>query len=92
MKMTTHQIESLVRRVLGELEKKNLIQFNKTKEAVFQKGQQILLDDFAKETQLDREVLAMVDALEQKQDGPFDRHKMFRILKSKLAEERGVVL
>ncbi len=92
MKMTTHQIDSLVRRVLIELEKKNLVQFNKTKEAVLAKAQQIILSDYEKEEQLEKEVHRMLDDIEKQQGDSFERHKMFRMLKNKIAEERGIVL
>ena len=92
MKMTQAQIDSLVRRVLGGLESKNLITFNKTKEAIFAKGSDVLHGDFAKEAELDKEVMAMIDHMEQEQGDNFDRHKMFLMMKRKIADERGIPL
>lgn len=92
MKITPNQIESLVRKVLGELEKKKLVSFNKSKEAVFHKGKEIILGDFEKEAALEREVMGMLDQIEAQQTDQFERHKMFKMLKKKIADERGIVL
>ena len=92
MKLTHAHIESLVRRVLINLEKKQLIQFNKSKEAVLKKGKEIIDADFAREAKLDEEVMRMLDQIEQNQTDQFERHKMFKMLKKKVAEEKGIVL
>lgn len=92
MKLTQAHIESLVRRVLINLEKKQLIQFNKSKEAVLQKGREIIDADFAKEAKLDEEVMKMLDQIEKDQTDQFERHRMFKMLKKKVAEERGFIL
>ena len=92
MKLTQAHIDSLVRRVLLNLEKKQLVQFNKTKEAILAKGTEIINGDFAKEAQLDEEVMRMVDDIERQQGENFERHRMFKMLKKKVAEERGFVL
>ena len=90
MKLTQVQIDSLVRRVLGELERKKLVTFNKTKEAIFSKGSEIINDDYQKESELDNEIKAMIDHMEQEQGDNFDRHKMFLMMKRKIADERGI--
>ncbi len=92
MKLTSHQIDSLVRRVLLGLEKKKLVTFNKSKEALLARGKQIILDDIAKEAQLDEEVMRMLDDIEKQQTDQFERHRMFKMLKTKIATERGIVL
>ena len=92
MKMTQNHIESLVRRVLLELEKKKLVTFNKSKEAILARGKELLNDDFAKEAELDKEVMRMMDDLERQQGENFERHRMFLMLKKKVAEERGFIL
>lgn len=92
MKITPNQIESLVRRVFSELEKKKLVSFNKSKEAVFNKGKEIIFADFEKEAELEREVMRMLDDIEKNNTDQFERHKMFKMLKKKIADERGIVL
>ena len=91
MKLSPSQAESLVRKIVTGLEKKNLISLTKTKEAALSKARDIVLDDFKKEGQLDAEVEKLMDRMEA-ESGPFQRHKMFGKLKQKLAEEKGVVL
>ena len=78
--------------MLINLEKKQLIQFNKSKEAVLKKGKEIIDADFAREAKLDEEVMRMLDQIEQNQTDQFERHKMFKMLKKKVAEEKGIVL
>jgi hypothetical protein len=92
MKMTTNQIESLVRRTLAELEKKKLVSFNKSKEAVFTRGREIIEEDYQKEAKLEEEVMRMLDDIEKEQTDQFERHRMFKMLKKKIADERGIVL
>jgi len=91
MKLSTSQTESLVRKIISGLEKKNLISLSKGKEAALAKARDIILEDFKKEASLDAEVEKMMDRMEV-ENGPFQRHKMFGKLKQKIAEEKGVVL
>lgn len=90
--MTQVQIDSLVRRVLLELEKKKLVTFNKTKEAILARGAEIILGDYEKEAELDKEIKAMIDHMEQEKGDNFDRHRMFLMMKRKIADERGIPL
>lgn len=90
--MTQNHIESLVRRVLLELEKSNIISFNKSKEAILNRGKEIILKDFDREAELEKEVIKMLDAIEKEQGDQFERHKMFKMLKKKVADERGIIL
>lgn len=92
MKMTQNHIESLVRRVLLELEKMKLVTFNKSKEAILSRGKEIIIGDFDKEAKLEQEVMRMLDDIEKEQGENFERHKMFKMLKKKVAEERGFIL
>jgi len=92
MKMTQNHIESLVRRVLLELEKKKHVVFNKSREAVLNKGKEIINGDFQREGELDNEIRRMLDDIEENQTDQFERHRMFNMLKKKVAEERGFIL
>ncbi len=92
MKMTQNNLESLLRKVLLEMEKKKLVTFNKAKEAVLSRGKEIINSDFDKEAQLEKEVMRMLDDIEKEQGDQFERHRMFLMLKKKVAEERGIVL
>ncbi len=90
--MTQNHIESLVRRVLLELEKKKLVTFNKTKEAVLNRGKEIINADYEREAVLEQEIMRMLDDIEKQQTDQFERHRMFKMLKKKVAEERGIIL
>lgn len=90
--MTQNHIESLVRRVLLELEKNKTISFNKSKEAILSRGKEIIINDFNREAELEKEVMRMLDDIEREQGENFERHRMFKMLKKKVAEERGIIL
>lgn len=74
------------------LEKKNLIQLNVGRDLALKKAQAIIESDFAREAQLDAEVNKRLDELERDQTDQFERHKMFKMLKQKLANEKGIIL
>lgn len=92
MKLTQTHIDSLVRRVLLTLEKKQLVQFNKSKEAVLTKASEIIRGDYAREAEFDKEIMRMLDDIEKQQTDQFERHSMFKMLKRKVAEERGIII
>lgn len=92
MKLTNHQIESMVRRILLGLEKKSLIQFTGGREKALARGQEIIAKDYEKEAELDKEIHRMMDDIERDQTDQFERHRMFKMLKKKVAGERGIVL
>ena len=92
MKLTQNHIDSLVRRVLLGLEQKKLVTFNKSKEAILARGKEIIMKDLDKEAQLEQEVMRMLDDIEKQQTDQFERHRMFKMLKKKVAEERGIIL
>jgi len=92
MKLTSNQIESLVRNVLLGLEKKNLIQFTGGREKALSKGREIIDGDYKREAELDAEIHRMMDDIEKEQTDQFERHRMFKMLKKKVAGERGFVL
>ena len=48
--------------------------------------------NFKKEEQLDQDVKALMDQMEREHEGQFQRHKMFPMLKQKLAKERKFIL
>ena len=48
--------------------------------------------DFKREEQLEQDVQALMDQMEREHEGQFQRHKMFPMLKQKLAKERKIVL
>lgn len=93
MKLSSTQIDRLVRSILKELKEQNAIEtFKVPEEKVFKKAVEVILENIEEERQLERDTHKMLDDLEKKSPGGFERHKMFLMLKKRLAEERKFVL
>ncbi len=92
MKTTAQELSHLVEKVFAAWKKNNVIVFKADEKVVFARALKALQDDLQKEFDLDREVLRMLDDLEQKHSGEFQRSKMRTILKQKLAKEKKVIL
>lgn len=92
MRLNQFQIESLCKKVINGLDEKKLVEFRDGKEKAFKKALEVLEADFDKEKGLEAEVNSRLDDLEKQQTDGFDRHKMFKMMKTKLAEEKGIVL
>lgn len=85
-------MERAVRHIVEEWKKQNLVTFKVPEERILKRGLELLEQEFAKEVALEQEVWGMLDDLEKQNPGQFDRHKMFLMLKKRLAKERGMVL
>ncbi len=85
-------MDRLVRKIFDELKKQNAIEFKESEDKVFKKAVAYVAADFAKEAHLDIEVNKMLDQLEKKNPGEFQRYKMFPLLKKRMAQEKGIVL
>jgi hypothetical protein len=92
MKLSSPQIQVLAEKILTHWKKQNVIVFKEDEKKVLARVIEIINEDYQRETQLERDVNAMLDKLEQTNPGEFQRYKMFPILKQKLAKERKVIL
>jgi hypothetical protein len=92
MKLTPIQIDRIARKILEELKSQNLVEFKEPEDKVFRRAVELIKGDFDREAVLDREVNKMLDDLERKNPGEFERYKMFPMLKKRLAKEKGIVL
>ncbi len=92
MRLNQFQIESLSKKILSSLEEKRIVTFREGKEKAFKKAIETLERDYEEEKQLELEVNAALDRLEKQQTEGFDRHKMFKMMKKKMAEEKGMIL
>lgn len=92
MKLTSHQIQALGKKVLDHWKKNNLVQFKVDEKVVLDRIGAILKNEIQKEIDLEKEVMAMLDQLERSHSGQFERHKMYPILKNKMAKERKLIL
>lgn len=92
MKLTTSQIQRLSEKILNQWKSQNIITFKTDEKVVLQTIVDAITGDLKKEEQLDHDVNALMDQMERQHEGQFQRHKMFPMLKQKLAKERKIVL
>lgn len=92
MKLTQNQFESLVTKVFDAWKKNNVVTFKEDEKKVFQRAIEVLKADLQKEIDLEKEVHKMLDDLERTNQGQFQRHKMYPMLKQKLAQQKKVIL
>ncbi len=92
MKLTTSQIQRLSEKILNQWKSQNLITFKVDEKVVLQTIADAIVGDLQKEEQLDRDVNALMDQMERQHEGQFQRHRMFPMLKQKLAKERKIIL
>ena len=92
MKLSPTQIERLVRNVFDKLKESSLVDFKVPEKDVFQRAMDLVAADFKREDDLMMEVNRMLDDLEKQNPGGFERRKMFGMIKSKLAKQKGIVL
>lgn len=92
MKLTDKQVKRLVALVMQELEGQKVIEYKAKVQDVKERAEAIVRADYVRESQLDQEVNKMMDDLERKNPGEFQRYKMFPLLKKRLAKEKGIIL
>jgi hypothetical protein len=92
MKLTTSQLQRLAEKVLNHWKSQNLITMKVDEKVVLSTMVEALMNELRKEEQLDNDVKALMDQMERQHEGEFQRHKMFPMLKQKLAKERKVIL
>lgn len=92
MKLTPLQLQALSKKVFEHWRSANLIRPKADEKAILEKMTSILRAEVQKEADLERDVHAMLDKLESSHGGQFERHKMYPMLKQKMAKERKVIL
>ena len=92
MKLTPLQIQALAKKTLEHWKKANLIDFKVDEKIVLDHLATILKREIQKEIDLENEAKAMIDKLEKSNPGQFERHKMYQMVKAKLAKEKKVIL
>lgn len=91
MKLSQNQIQRLVQHLFAEIKSSNVIEL-KAEDAVIKSTiLAVIQKNIEEESKIDQLVEGMMDQLER-QNQEFQRHKMFPLLKKKLAEQRGFVL
>ncbi len=92
MRLNTFQIESLGKKIINELGEKNVLTFREGKDEAIRRAIEIIAEDYDSEKELESEVNKALDKLEAQGTEGFDRHKMFKMMKRKLADEKRMVL
>lgn len=91
-KLTTSQIQRLAEKILNQWKSQNVITCKVDEKTVLTTMVNALMSELKKEEQLDADVKALMDQMERQHEGEFQRHKMFPMLKQKLAKERKIIL
>jgi len=87
------KVEQIAALALKGLKDKGLVVFKTDEEIVLQRMVDAIVADLNAEDALDREVEAKLKSYSEEMDsGGVDYRKVFRMLKYKLARERGIVL
>jgi hypothetical protein len=92
MKISEKQMKRMADAILKGLKEQKVVQFKDKEESVLERATSIIRADFHREAELDQEVNRMMDDLESKNPGEFQRFKMFPLLKRRLAKEKGIIL
>jgi hypothetical protein len=94
MKIKPEQAEKLADRILKSYRAKEMIVLKAEESAVRDKIKKTILQNFHDEEVIEEEARAMLatHAGQMRQAGEMDQHKMFLLIKQKLAEKKGFVL
>lgn len=93
MKLSREQIDKLSRTILDTLRDKHLMVMKTDEHKVLTRITEVMLKDMHAEEDLDREVEKVLEAHNREiTSGKLDYKRMFTMLKTKLAKERGIVL
>lgn len=92
MKLTASQIQRLSEKIFNEWKSQNLMTLKVDEKIVLQTIINTITADYQREEKLDQDVHALMDQMEREHEGQFQRHKMFPMLKQKLAKERKIIL
>ena len=82
----------LAQSVLAEWKNVKVAHFKVDEKIVLQRIVEVIQEELNREVQLEKDVKKMLDDLERQHGGSFERHKMYTLLKQKLAKERKLIL
>ncbi|GAW68068.1 hypothetical protein GPEL0_01r4232 [Geoanaerobacter pelophilus] len=93
MRLKEEQIARLAEKVLGDLERAQLVEQKQGRGAVLAGIKAAIAEDLKLEEALERDAEALLEQTLKAVGGQgIDRHKMLRMIKEKLAKERKIVL
>lgn len=91
MKLRREMIDYIARQLIVQLQEKKFIEIENETENVIAGIVSVIIDDLSVEDQLNDEVKDMLDKMGDEVDN-VDYRKMFQMVKSKLARDRGLIL
>ncbi len=92
MKLSDNQLEIMIQRVFEIWKQKNVVTFKADEKICFQKAIEIIKNEYEKERKIEIEAKEMVEKLERQNPGGFEPHKMYLMIKKKLAQDKGIIL
>lgn len=93
MRLKEEQIGRLAERVLGDLERAQLVEQKQARGTVLAAVKSAIAADLKQEENLERDAETLMEQTLKAVGGEgIDRHKMLRMIKEKLAKERKIVL
>ena len=92
MKLTTSQIQRLSEKIFNQWKSQNLMTLKVDEKVVLKTIVDTITADYLREQSLEQDVHALMDQMEREHEGQFQRHRMFPMLKQKLAKERKIIL
>lgn len=93
MRLKEEQIARLAEKVLGDLERAQLVEQKQGRGAVLSAIKAAIAQDLKREEELESDAEALLEQTLKATGGAgIDRHKMLRMIKDKLAKERKIVL
>lgn len=91
-KLQESQIKDLAQSVFDEWMSQGLVTFKVDQKKAFE----LVLEELRKENfriaDFEKEVRSLLDDLERKNPQGMDRHKMYLLLKQRMAKEKGIIL
>jgi len=92
MRLSPQQLQHIAALIVAKWKAHNVVTFKTDENQVLQSAVRAMTADYQKELDLEKEVHKMLEQLERSNPGEFQRHKMYPLLKQKLAKEKKVIL
>lgn len=92
MRLTEMQIKDLIAHVFNEWKTQGIVTFKVPEAKAAEKIAEVLRGENQKIFDFENEIKKMLDGLESSAPQGFDRHKMYLLLKQRLAKEKGIIL
>ena len=92
MRWTPKLSQYLSQLIFKEWKKSGGVEWKANEEKIAGQIHLILSVELNKEKEVEKEANQMLDELEKTRPGQFERHKMYPLLKKKIAEKNGVIL